>query len=106
MKKGFGCYKSWQKVKLTAAEERIVLVLKNGSLAYGKIIWGFKFWRRLEQDEENGKRLAKVRSNLEALVSPRKACLTNLKWAFGCDSWAGPNKCINLGLFKESWNLK
>ena len=70
-----------------------------GFLAYGKIIWVFKFWRRLEQDEENGKRLAKVRSKLEALVSPKK-------WAFGCDSWAGPNKCINLGLFKESWILK
>ena len=49
MKKSFGCYKSWLYMKLTVAEERVVLVSRKiwvekcGSLAYGKIIWVFKF---------------------------------------------------------------
>ena len=56
-----------------------------GPLHVGKLfVYLVSNFRRLEQDEENGKRLAKVGSNLKALVSQRKACLTPLKWAFGC----------------------
>ncbi len=68
-----------------------------GPLHMGKS-FGVSNFRRLEQDEENGKRLAKVRSKLEALVSPKK-------WVFGYfyRNWVGPNKCISLGFFKESW---
>ena len=40
-------------------------------------------WSKIKK---TGKGLQKLGQNLEALISQRKACLTNLKWAFGCDS--------------------
>ncbi len=89
MKKSFGCYKSWQKVKLTVAEERIVLVSRKklDPLHMGKSFGASNFGDNWSKMKKPGKGLQKIGLNWRHWFPQRIGLFGVFE-----SNWVGPNK--------------